>query len=141
MTEQHIDDKRLEQLLDELEVEKAPDHLAYRLRAIADEQPIPATAAKQPGWRLPKWLVAPAMAAAPLALMVAVIVQKDEPSPSEIEQARQELATAFAYIDSVGLRTGHEIQEILGSGLQRSVKEPLSEHLPFTAQSLEEENT
>jgi hypothetical protein len=68
-------------------------------------------------------------------------MQDRGPSADEVEQARQDLAVAFAYLDKAGVRTGNEIQNILGSELRHSVKEPLSEHMPFTEQFRKEETT
>jgi hypothetical protein len=83
----------------------------------------------------------PAFAAVPLLVAVVMLMQPRQPSPLEVEQARQQLAVAFYYIDKVGYRTGNEIKNVLGDELRHSVKEPLSEHMPFTHQSLKEETT
>ena len=53
----------------------------------------------------------------------------------------EDLALAFSYIDNVGIRTRTEIHSILGDGLRRSVKDPLSRHMPYTEQSVKEETT
>ena len=50
-------------------------------------------------------------------------------------------ACAFTYLDKVGVLTGNEIQAVLGGELRHVVKEPLSEHIPFTEQSLKEKST
>lgn len=139
-------DAQIEKMMAKLTLEKAPASLSARLHRIPDEQ----GAKHMPGksrWSwlragpLPRWVLAPAMAAVPLLVAVVVLMQPTQPSRAEIEQARQDLAVAFAYLDKVGYRTGHEIQSILGSELRHVVTDPLSEHMPFTEQSLKEEST
>jgi len=85
--------------------------------------------------------MAPAFAAIPLLVLAVVLMQPRQPSPADVEQARQDLAIAFAYLDKVGYRTGSEIQSVLGGELRHSVKGNLSEHIPFTEQSRKEETT
>jgi hypothetical protein len=135
-------DAQMEHLLNQLEIEKAPASLTRRLRQIPREHPEhkPRLPWLFPG-PLPKWAIAPALAAVPLILVAVVMMQPRQPSPAQVEQARQDLAVAFAYLDKAGLRTGNRIQSILGSELRHSVKDPLSEHIPFTEQSLQEENS
>ena len=142
-----ISDEQLEAMLAQLEGEQAPASLTRRLHRIPEEQRRPAAKA---GWKwpwqwslnpLPTWAMAPALAAVPLIVLAVVLLQNRGPSPDEVEQARQELAVAFAYMDRVGLRTGAEIQEILGSELRHSVKEPLSEHMPFIESDSQEETS
>ena len=70
-----------------------------------------------------------------------MLMQPRQPSAAEVEQARQDLTVAFAYMDKVGVRTGSEIQTVLGSELRRGVKEHAFRTLPFTEQSLKEETT
>jgi len=135
-------DAHFDHLLNQLEVEKAPASLTRRLKRIPQEE-----RSDKPRWPwlfpgpLPKWVMAPAFAAVPLALLVVVMMQPRQPSPAEVEQARQDLAVAFAYLDKVGNRTGNQIQTVIGGELRHSVKDQLSEHMPFTEQSLEEETT
>jgi len=139
-------DAQIEELIGQLTIEKAPPTLSARLHRIPDEE-----SRRQPGkekrrsWfrpgPLPRWVLAPAFAAVPLLVLVVILMQPRQPSAAEIEQARQDLAVAFAYLDKVGNQTGHEIRSILGAELKHSVKEPLSEHMPFTEQSLKEETT
>jgi hypothetical protein len=83
--------------------------------------------------------MAPAFAVVPLLVLAVVLLQKPQPSSADVDQARQDLALAFAYIDKAGYRTGHEIQSVLGGELRHTVKGNLSKHIPFTKQSLEEE--
>ena len=64
-----------------------------------------------------------------------------QPSQAEIEQARQELAVAFTYLDRVGHRTGNEIDSVLGGELRDTVKGNLTKHILFNEPSLKEETT
>jgi hypothetical protein len=136
-------DEQLEAMLEQLDIEKAPASLTSRLNRIPEEE-------GSKGWKwpwqwfsnpMPQWAMAPALAAIPLIVLAVVLMQDRGPSAAEVEQARQDLAVAFAYVDKVGVRTGNEIQSILGGELRNSVKQPLSEHMPFTEQFLKEETT
>ncbi len=135
-------DKEINQLLSQLEVEKAPASLTRRLKRIPREhrEKKPLLPWLFPG-PLPKWVMAPAFAAVPLIVLTVVMMQPREPSAAEIEQARQDLAVAFAYLDKVGIRTGSQIHSVLGGELRHNVKDKLSEHIPFTEQSIQEETT
>jgi hypothetical protein len=139
------DEAQLDRLFRQLGVEKAPRRLTERLHCIPREQGF------EPGWRrllrpaaVPRWVLAPALAAALLAVGVVLTLPR-QPSEAEVLQARQELALAFRYIDKAGAITGQEIQAVLGGklreGLRDPVKDNLSKHIPFTEQSLEEEST
>ena len=83
--------------------------------------------------------MAPAFAAVPLLALLAVFMLPQRPSATDIEQARRDLAVAFAYIDKVGYRTGSEIRSVVGGELRHTVKDKLSEHLPYTEQNRKEE--
>ena len=141
MTEPNLTDEQLETLLDDLEIEKAPDSLTHRLMSIPETEPAPAGDGQNKGWLpswLPGWVLGPAFAAAPLALFVALMMQPRTPSDAEVQQARQDLAVAFSYIQGASQYTGLQIQSVLGEGLEKSVTEPLSRHMPFTEQSRKE---
>jgi hypothetical protein len=131
---------QIDALMEQLTVEKAPASLSRRLRRIPREE---RREKNRWSWltpgQFPRWAMVPAFAAVPLLVLVAVLMQPQQPSPAEVEQARQDLAIAFAYLDKVGYRTGSEIQTILGGELRHSVKGKLSEHIPFTEQSRKEE--
>jgi hypothetical protein len=136
-------DESLETLLEKLEVESAPASLTSRLYRIPEEE-----SAK--GWKwpwqwnfnpVPRWVTAPALAAVPLLVLGVLMLQPGQPSAAEVEQARRDLGVAFAYLDKAGLRTGTEIRNVLGSQLRQSVKDPLSEHLPYTEQFRKEETS
>ena len=133
----------LESLLEKLEIESAPASLSSRLYRIPEEE-------SRKGWKwpwqwnfnpIPGWVMAPALAAVPLLVIGLVLMQPQQPSQADVEQARQDLAVAFAYLDKAGLRTGDEIQSILGRELRHSVKEPLSRHVPYTKQFRKEETS
>ena len=136
-------DEQLEAMLEQLEIEEAPASLSSRLYPIPEEE-------SNTGWKwpwqwfsnpMPQWVMAPALAAVPLIVLAVFLVQDRGPSEAEVEQARRDLAVAFAYMDKAGVRTGAEIQNILGSELRQSVKKPLSEHMPFTEQFRKEETS
>jgi len=136
-----LTDEQLDGLLAKLEIESAPASLTSRLNRIPEQE-------SRKGWRWPRfgfapsrWMAAPAFAAIAVAVLAVVLMQDRGPSAAEVEQARKDLAIAFAYLDKAGLRTSNEIQEILGSELRKTVKEPLSEHMPFTEQSLKEKTS
>jgi hypothetical protein len=146
----NIDDKKLdaqiEAMMEQLTIEKAPASLSFRLNRIPEEESRKERSkASRWSWlkagSFPRWALVPAFAAVPLLVAVVILMQPKQPSPAEILQARQDLAVAFAYIDKVGHLTGNEIQTVLGAELRHSVKGPLSEHMPFTKQSLKEETT
>jgi len=133
---------QIDAMMANLSVEKAPASLTRRLKRIPREQ-----RSKEGQWswlpfgkQSPGWVLAPAFALVPLLVLAVVLMQKPQPSAADIEQARQDLALAFAYIDKAGYRTGHEIQSVLGGELRHTVKGNLSKHFPFTKQSLEEES-
>ncbi len=142
-TRNDINDEQLEALLADLDTEKAPASLTQRLYRIPAEQ-------QRRGWKwpwqwslapAPRWAMAPAFAAVPLIVLAVFLFQERGPSASEVEQARQDLAVAFAYMDRVGLRTGAEIQDILGGELRHGVKQPLVEHLLVNESSRKEETS
>jgi anti-sigma factor RsiW len=139
------DEERLDRLFSQLGVEKAPRSLTRRLHRVPREE------GYEPGWRrllrtaaTPRWVLAPALAAALLAVGVVLTLPR-QPSEAEVLKARRELALAFHYIDKVGVTTGQEIQSVLGGKLREELRDPvkenLSKHFPFTEQSLEEEST
>jgi hypothetical protein len=135
-------DAQIDHLLNQLEVEKAPASLTRKLKRIPREhrEKKPLLPWLFPG-PLPKWVMAPAFAVVPLIALTVVMMQPKQPSKAEVEQARQDLAVAFAYLDKVGNRTGSQIHSVLGGELRHNVKDKLSEHLPFTEQSIQEETS
>jgi hypothetical protein len=139
-------DTQIESMMEQLTIEKAPASLSLRLNRIPEEESRKERL-KERRWSwlkpgsFPRWAMVPAFAAVPLLVAVVMLMQPRQPSPEEVEQARQQLAVAFTYLDKVGQLTGNEIKSVLGAELHHSVKGPLSEHMPFTKQSLKEETT
>ena len=131
-------DRELAAMLEQLEMERAPARLRRRLRRIPREE----RQRERPwGWQPPRWALAPAFAVVPLLVIGLVLMQPRQPSEAEIEQARQDLAVAFAYLDKVGYRTGAEIQNVLDREISHGVKDNLSRHIPFTEQAHKENST
>lgn len=111
---------QLQQALSKLPIERAPDSLQRKLRAIPRQHGTPWLAAL----RQPRWVAAAAVLA--IATVVAVTqVGPRRPSEAEIAQARRDLAVAFAYLDRVGERTGLEIQHTVNAGVSETVTGPM----------------
>ena len=135
-------DRQLDALFEQISVEKAPASLRRRLRRIPGEE-----GGSEPWWRrllapgsAPRWVLVPALAVSLLVVGV-VLMTPRQPSQQEILQARHDLAIAFGYIEEAGVVTGNEIQSVLGAELHHSVKDNLSEYMPFTKQSRKEETS
>ena len=138
-----IDDQELAQLIveayalqrdmDHLNIERAPLSLKRKLRRIPRQE--------RPLLRQRRWFMATALAAVPVLAISLVLMQPPQPSAAEIEQARQDLAVAFSYIDRVGNRTGGYLNNVLGTELRHGVTDNISKHFPYTEQSQEEENS
>ena len=85
-------DRQLDELLEQLEIEQAPPSLTRRLYRIPRDE-----GGRQGWWRWPlpglspRWVLAPALAAALLAVGVVLMLPR-QPSQEEIFQAQQELA-------------------------------------------------
>jgi hypothetical protein len=139
-------DTQIEKTLKQLTIEKAPASLTLRLNRIPEEESRKERLETnrwswlKPG-RLPRWVLVPAFAAVPLLVALVVLMQPRQPSPAEVEQARRDLVVAFTYLDKAGLMASDEIKSVLGAELRHSVKDPFSEYMPFTKQSLKEEST
>lgn len=108
-----IEAYQLQQAMDAIHVEPAPDSLRKRLRAVPRQQ--------KPKFRLlqPRWALA--LAAIPLVVISLSLMRPDTPSAGEIAQARQEMAVAFAYLDKVGVITGREIESTVGQTMANAV--------------------
>ena len=128
----------LSAMMEGLGVEKAPASLRRKLRRIPREEK---RRERQWSWQQPRWVLVPAMAAAALLAVGIAVMQPRQPSQAEIDQARQELAIAFAYLDKVGHRTGNEIDSVLGGELRDTVKGNLTKHILFNERPLKEETT
>ena len=106
---------QLQQAMGQVHVERAPRSLTKRLNAIPREH------RKRPSFSLlqPRWAMA--LAAVPLVVIAVSLMRPDTPSASEIAQARQELAIAFAYLDKAGAITGREIESTVGHTMANAV--------------------
>ena len=110
-----IEAYQLQQEMDAIDVERAPDSLRKRLRAVPREnRPAPVFSLLQPRWAM-------ALAAIPLMVIVVSLMQPDTPSASEVAKARQEMALAFAYLDKAGAITGREIESRVGHTMADAV--------------------
>lgn len=131
----------LQARLDELEVERAPASLRERLANIPKAE----SAGGKRWFGMPRWIPAGAMAAVPLALVAMVMMQSVEQQPdysrAEVMQARQDVITAFAYLDRIGERAGREIHNELAEELNDGVTDNVAEHMPFTSRSRQEEKS
>lgn len=114
-----IDAYQLQRAMSELSIERAPAGLRRRLRKIP--------AQSRPAWQRPRWVMA--YATVPVLALAMVMMQPTSPSVSELEQARQDLAVAFAYIDQVSVRTSNHIQSEIGREMSRAVAEPILESI------------
>jgi anti-sigma factor RsiW len=106
---------QLQQAMDSIKVERAPDSLRKRLRAIPREH----RQASPLSWLQPRWAMA--LAVIPLVIFAVSLMQPDRPSDREIAQARQELAIAFAYLDKAAAITGREIESKVGQTMADAV--------------------
>ena len=99
---------QLQQAMDTIHVERAPASLRKRLRAIPRKHK-PALWSKtlQPRWAM-------AFAVVPVVMIAVGLMRPTTPSASEIAQAREDLAIAFAYLDKAGQFTGREIELTVG---------------------------
>ena len=106
---------QLQQAMDEIHVERAPASLRKRLRTIPREQ------RSTPLFNLfqPRWVTA--FAVIPLVVIAVTLMRPDTPSASELAQARQDLAIAFAYLDKAGVMTGREIESKVGQTMANAV--------------------
>jgi ferric-dicitrate binding protein FerR (iron transport regulator) len=128
-----IEAYELQRGMDHLGMERAPASLRKKLRQIPR--------AEKPFLRRRRWVIAAATASVPVMAISLLLMQPQQPSSAEVEQARQELALAFTYIDKVGYRTSDYLHTILGNELRRGVTDNLSRHFPYTEQSHEEEKS
>jgi anti-sigma factor RsiW len=110
-----IEAYQLQRAMDALSVEQAPASLRKKLRAIPREHRAkPAFSLLQPRWAM-------ALAAVPLVVIAISLMQPDTPSAEEIEQARYELALAFAYLDRAGKRAGMGIETTVGNTMSDAI--------------------
>ena len=106
---------QLQQAMDAIHVERAPDSLRKRLRAIPRKhRTTPIFSLLQPRWAM-------ALAAIPLVLISVSLMRPDTPSADDIAKARQEMAIAFAYLDKAGVMTGRGIESTVGHTMANAV--------------------
>jgi len=128
-----IEAYQLQRGMHQIGVEQAPASLRRKLRTIPRNN--------RQSFRPQRWAMVTAMAAIPLLAIGLVLMQPQQPSKAEVEQARQDLAVAFTYIDKVGSRAGDRIHSVFGSQLRHGVTDTISKHFPYTEQSLKEKNS
>ena len=106
---------QLQQAMDTIHVERAPASLRKRLRAVPRKHGLALWSKPlQPRWAM-------ALAAVPVVIIAIGLMQPTTPSASEIAQARQDLAIAFAYLDKAGQFTGREIELTVGETMVDAV--------------------
>mgnify|MGYP001820095748 FL=1 len=127
-----IEAYQLQKAMDEIRVERAPASLRKKLRAIPRQQ----RTISAPALLQPRWIMAAAVV--PLVLVVASLMQPDTPSAEEIEQARQDLAIAFAYLDRAGQFTGREIESTIGQTMSDAITAPVIRNIKSQYQSSKE---
>ena len=106
---------QLQQAMDSIRVERAPDSLRKRLRAIPREH----RPERSFHWLQPRWAMA--LAAIPLVIIAVSLMQPQRPSPEEVAKARHELAIAFAYLDKAAALTSREIESTVGQTMADAV--------------------
>jgi hypothetical protein len=137
---------QLQKSMDELRPERAPASLRRKLRRIPRQQTL---ASRKPWLGLPGSAPAGAMAAVVLIALVVLIgrpggmglqpgAARSGANMARVEQTRRDLATAFHYLDKVGLRVGREIRQDLNDELSAPIKDSIYKHLPYTGQGQKE---
>ena len=136
-------DAQMEHLLNQLEIEKAPASLTRRLKQIPREH------------RENKASAAVAVSRSPAQVGDGPGIcggaidpgscRHDAADASRHRQKSNRRARTWrwplpTWTRSV-YRTGNQIQSVLGGELRHSVKDKLSEHIPFTEQSIQEETS
>lgn len=110
-----IEAYQLQKVMDTIHVERAPNSLRKKLKAIPRQQrPAFAFNLLQPRWVM-------ALAVVPLVMISVSLMQPDTPSAAEIAKARQDLAIAFAYLDKAGQFTGREIESTIGNTMTEAI--------------------
>lgn len=128
-----IEAYELQRDMEGLGIEQAPPSLTKQLRRIPRDQ--------RPLLRRHRWVMGAAMATLPLLAITFVLMQPRQPSQAEVDQARQDLATAFTYIDKVGNRTGGYLQQVLGTEMRQNVTDNISKHFPYTETNRKEKTS
>ncbi len=128
-----IEAYQLQRSMDSIGIEQAPASLRRNLRDIPRNN--------RQRQRPRRWVMTTAMASIALLAIGLVLMRPQQPSQADVEQARQDLAVAFTYIDKIGHMTGDRFHSVLGAVLRNGVTDNISKHIPFTEQSLKEKNT
>ena len=112
---------QLQRAMEQVQVEKASASLRRRLKQIPWQN--------RPVYLQPRWVAA--FAIVPLMIIVVALMRSPEPPATQIdqahfnqarvEQARQDLAVAFAYIDQVSDRTSNIIESEVGGEMSNAV--------------------
>lgn len=124
---------QLQQAMEHVQVEKAPASLSRRLKKIPGQN--------RPVFLQPRWALA--FAVVPLMVISIAVLRSTETPVQQVgtaqvsvdpanpdlagidqakaEQAMQDLAVAFAYIDQVSDRTSNRIEFELGNGMSQAV--------------------
>jgi len=136
---------QIKAMLKELEIERAPASLRARLKRIPKEE----SAGSRRWLGMPRWVPVGAMAAVPLLVLAMVMMtqsptvgpEQPEYTEAEILRARQDVLTAFAYLERVGERTGRRIEGELAKELSSGVNDNVARYMPFTNQSEQEDKS
>ena len=125
-----IEAYQLQQAMDAIHVERAPDSLRKRLRAVPRQQ--------KPKFRLlqPRWALA--LAAIPLVVISLSLMRPDTPSASELAQARHDIAIAFAYLDKATKRTSREIELTVGNTMSDAIAGSVIRNIKSQYETFEE---
>ena len=106
---------QLQQVMDTIHVERAPDSLRKRLHSIPRQQ----RSTTKFSFLQPRW--ATVLAAIPLVLITVTLMRPTTPSEADVAKARQEMAIAFAYLDKAGVVTRREIESTVGHTMANAV--------------------
>ena len=115
-----IDAYQIQNELESLGMEQAPESLQKRLRAIQSEQ----RRGRSPQMR---WIGGLAASTAALLLVVGITQDLKKPSDTEIAQARAELAVAFGYLNTIGHKAGLEMKQEIGDTMQDALVKGIRE--------------
>ena len=106
-----IEAYQLQAAMDTIGEEQAPASLRRKLKAIPRQH--------RPAYFQPRWVMA--FALVPLMVISVALFGPREPSTMEVEQARQELAVAFAYLDQINNRSSLIISSELSDEMSNAV--------------------
>jgi len=137
---------QLQQALEAVPQQRAPDSLRLKLANIPHEHGKPEKRGEKAarGWLQPAWITA--LAAVPLLLIALSLRGPEqshvkEPSIAELEQARQELAVAFGYLEKVTRKASLEIGTTVNSEMQQSINENMIRTISDQMEFNKERNT